>query len=301
MKKPDIFGTPVFDCINGIICLGDEINGLVLWNPATREHKVVPKPFCDLFDSVNFAFGYDHNSNDYKVVRVVTFEGHHGELILPSVVHVHVYNLSTDSWRQIDPTFDPSITYFPGDCDELYLNGVHHWPSCRSIDEHGQHCKVIVCFDMIDEVFRTIRMPDLGDISHINKIGKTSAVLSNCVALIVYDMNETVIEKTFDIWVMREYGVEESWTKQFIIKPGLIFQRTNHFVGAGELLFVGDKLLLVNGNKGQILLYDFGTQEIKNLQLRNCSDSFCVSRLMIYVESLVSVKGGNVFESLMCP
>ena len=301
MKKPDIFGTPVFDCINGIICLGDEINGLVLWNPATREHKVVPKPFCDLFDSVNFAFGYDHNSNDYKVVRVVTFEGHHGELILPSVVHVHVYNLSTDSWRQIDPTFDPSITYFPGDCGELYLNGVHHWPSCRSIDEHGQHCKVIVCFDMIDEVFRTIRMPDLGDISHINKIGKTSAVLSNCVALIIYDMNETVIEKTFDIWVMREYGVEESWTKQFIIKPGLIFQRTNHFVGAGELLFVGDKLLLVNGNKGQILLYDFGTQEIKNLQLRNCSDSFCVSRLMIYVESLVSVKGGNVFESLVCP
>ena len=76
MKKPDIFGTPVFDCINGIICLGDEINGLVLWNPETREHKAVPKPFCDLFDSVNFAFGYDHNSNDYKVVRVVTFEGH---------------------------------------------------------------------------------------------------------------------------------------------------------------------------------------------------------------------------------
>ena len=68
-------------------------------------------------------------------------------------------------------------------------------------------CKVIVCFDMIDEVFRTIRMPDLGDISHINKIGTTSAVLSNCVALIVYDMNETVIEKTFDIWVMREYGL----------------------------------------------------------------------------------------------
>ena len=77
--------------------------------------------------------------------------------------------------------------------------------------------------------------------------------------------------------------------------------QTNHFVGAGELLFVGDKLLLVNGNKGQTLLYDFGTQEIKNLQLRNCSDSFCVSRLMIYVESLVSVKGGNVFESLLCP
>jgi hypothetical protein len=149
---------------------------------------------------------------------------------------------------------------------------------------------------MIDEVFRSIRMPDLGDISHINKIGTTSAVLSNCVALIIYDMNETVIEKTFDIWVMREYGVEESWTKQFIIKPGLIFQRTNHFVGPGQLLFVGDKLLLVNGNKGQILLYDFGTQEIKNLQLRNCSDSFCVSRFMIYVETLVSVKGGNVFE-----
>ena len=39
-----------------------------------------------------------------------------------------------------------------------------------------------------------------------------------------------------------------------------------------ELLLVDDKLVLIR-DKGNILLYDFGAHEIKNLQLRNLPDS----------------------------
>ena len=67
---------------------------------------------------------------------------------------VHVYTLSTDSWKQIDTSFDRTIICFPGDyCSNEYFNGVYHWPACILLDEHGRDCEVIVCFDMRDKVF----------------------------------------------------------------------------------------------------------------------------------------------------
>ena len=88
----------------------------------------------------------------------------------------------------------------------------------------------------------------------------------------------------------REYGVEKSWTKQFVIGPLLIIPRAQQFLFDVQLLLVCDKLVMING-KGQILLYEFGAQEIKNLQLRNLPDSFFVSKPIVYMKSLVSVSG----------
>ena len=63
-----------------------------------------------------------------------------------------------------------------------------------------------------------------------------------------------------------------------------------------ELLLVDDKLVLIR-DKGNILLYNFGAHEIKNLQLRNLPDSVFLPHVITYGESLVSVTGGNVFKS----
>ena len=63
---------------------------------------------------------------------------------------------------------------------------------------------------------------------------------------------------------MNEYGIEESWTKQLVIGPLTVVY--------DELLLVDDKLVLIR-DKGNILLYNFGAHEIKNLQLRNLPDS----------------------------
>lgn len=127
LKKSILRGTYIFDCINGIICLGDETNGYILWNPAIREYKVLLKlsfhichPF-NTFPGNTFTFGYGQNSNDYKVVQIVTYSR-------DNILHpVHIYNLRTDSWRQVNTAFDPSIIHFPlYFSNEIYLNGVHH-------------------------------------------------------------------------------------------------------------------------------------------------------------------------------
>ena len=68
MKKPSLSWNYIFDYINAIILLGNEFNGLVIWNPTIREHKVViePPPCSHLpsnaeYSSTTFAFGYDQN------------------------------------------------------------------------------------------------------------------------------------------------------------------------------------------------------------------------------------------------
>ena len=90
-------------------------------------------------------------------------------------------------------------------------------------------------------------------------------------------------EKYFDIWVMREYRVEDSWTKQLVVGPLLGIHRPLQFSKNGMLLLVGDD--------GAIALYNIGSKEIRNLQIPEFPEPFIPREAMVYVESLVSLKG----------
>ena len=88
--------------------------GFVLWNSAIWQYiKVVPYAIFFSF-SANLplkkkkkihcvAFGYDHNSNDYKVVRTITYRRSTELSIIDDKYNfVYVYTFSTDFWRQIN-------------------------------------------------------------------------------------------------------------------------------------------------------------------------------------------------------
>ena len=270
-------------CINGIICVGgffvDGFQGFVLWNPATKESKVVSYPSSDC--QAMCAFGYDHNSNDYKVVWFV----YHS---------VHVYKLSTESWTQlVNTAIHVSKIISINRFEAIYLNGVHHWVGFMNngdINELGGDWdpQVIVCFDMNHEVFRVIRFPDdvfqrlrYLELVDVSTMEKTLAVLNDCLAFIVYNDESTLTEKFFDIWVIREYGVEDSWTKQLVVGPLLGIKEPLGFARNGELL--------LRGGDEAIVLYNIDSQEMKNLQCGGFP-----STAMIYVESLVSFPSGNL-------
>jgi F-box interacting protein len=280
--------------INGIICLynyplryqqpPDHLFRIVLWNPAIREFKFLPTNpvHCPSHVRLNFegfGFGYDHKSNDYKVVRIVSFWDFTPYIdwngpYCPKLVEV--YTLSTDSWRQIDAVFESDAgVHDDARNSQFYLNGAYHW--------HGyineKPSDAIVSFNMTDEVFRIIRMPDLDE---RNAIWRGYSVLNNCISMIVSYAQDTVTEKIFDIWVMREYGVKESWTKQFVIGPLSGIQFPLGFTMNDELLMVA--------RDGQLVSYNSNAQEIKSLQVR-------ATQAIVYKESLVSVMGGNVIEN----
>ncbi|XP_023890190.2 uncharacterized protein LOC112002263 [Quercus suber] len=148
--------------------------------------------------------------------------------------------------------------------EAIYLNGVHHWVGFMNngdINELGED-----------------RDPQLDDVSTMEK---TFAVLNDCLAFIVYNDESTMTEKYFDIWVMREYVVEDSWTKQLVVGPLLGIKEPLGFAKNGELL--------LRGGDEAIILYNIDSQEMKNLQCGGFP-----STAMIYVESLVSFPSGNL-------
>ena len=302
-------------CINGIICLGGCFNGgfdgFVLWNPAIRKRKVVSypsPPAAHLLPSHHFrtfyAFGCAPSFNDFKVVRIVTYNkkstSTQNAIFTDYYNFFHVYSLKADSWTQvIDPDIHHSNIRLITRCYAIYLNGFHHWLGFLDngdINEHEQNCdcEIILSFDMSndlfrimrlpDEVFRKLRFPELDNVSRMNKI---FSVFNNHLAFIVYKDEVTMTEKYFELWVMCEYGVEDSWSKQLVVGPLLGIERPLQFAKNGELLFVGDD--------DTIVLYNIGSKEIRNLQLTKFPKSFIPVQAMDYVETLVSFMGENVF------
>ena len=165
--------TNMFACINGIICIAGIFRGhygFVLWNPAIRKGKVVSYPnFPDcpahfVLTRSYYAFGFDQNSNDYKVVRVVE---HRKKFVENSITRYrnsfYVYSLRADSWTQIlgTPVQHNNIKLHSRR-NEIFFNGVHHWIGSLNSelgDSYDHH--IIMSFDMSREVFQIIRFPDM--------------------------------------------------------------------------------------------------------------------------------------------
>ncbi|XP_050282647.1 F-box/kelch-repeat protein At3g06240-like [Quercus robur] len=284
--------TNMFACINGIICIGGLFNcypsfhGFVLWNPAIREGKTVAYPITKTPDFVQakksfsfFAFGYDQISNDYKVVRVERYT-------LKSAItsyynSFYLYSLRADSWTQIFSTpFLHSNVSVDTRHDEIYFNGVHHWLGFPN-EEPGERYnnRIIISFDMSHEVFQIIRFPEFS-----TSKSERLAVFNDCLACILYGITECI---DIDIWVMREYGVEDSWTKQLVVNPPVPITCPVRFFGNGEFLLFDKNWAMV--------LYNIGSQEIRILQCTGYPNTSLPLELIDYVESLVSFTGGNVF------
>ncbi|KAK3025702.1 hypothetical protein RJ639_041707 [Escallonia herrerae] len=122
-------------------------------------------------------------------------------------VNVEIYNLSIDSWRGIDAVV-PYVWYFP--CSQLLFNGAFHWWAYD--EEHGDEWAL--SFHINKEVFQQTWLPDVCAAPDGKE--RDFLVLNESIALLLFNSSE---QTSFDVWLMTEYGVAESWTKHFTIGP----------------------------------------------------------------------------------
>ncbi|KAK9010706.1 hypothetical protein V6N11_043577 [Hibiscus sabdariffa] len=241
---------------DGIICLSDYRDDIVLCNPATRESMVLPEsslpcysPGSNLIPQTSaLGFGYDVKTHHCKVVRIVSYWEERSGSDLPHHSRVEVYSLATGSWKEIDVKVPAYVWYSP--CFETYFNGAFHW---YAIDNNRN--EVILSFHMGSEAFQAIPMPSALSLG---------------------------TEKSFEIYVMKEYGVRESWTKILTIGPLTKVEM--------PLAFWKNDEILMEGSDGLVVSYNLKTQELKDLPIYGVPKSFAT---LVYVNSLVSVKGGN--------
>ncbi|XP_052184039.1 F-box protein At3g07870-like isoform X2 [Diospyros lotus] len=161
-NKPYRFYRIVGSC-NGLICVGyscvSYANDLFLWNPSIRKIVTLPKPGIP-FEShralmLVLGFGFDPKSNDYKVVRIVYFHGRNGlHKLLPMV---ELYTLSTGTWRGISAVVPPYV--ISNFLLQANVNGAVHWIA-HNPTKIGGFRSLIVAFDLNDEVFKEMRLPN---------------------------------------------------------------------------------------------------------------------------------------------
>ncbi|KAK6915901.1 F-box domain [Dillenia turbinata] len=188
---------------NGLICFSFGMGIYIIANPSNVSYKKLPFPLNrHRRDHVVDGFGYDPDFNDFKVIRVVTKPAVNDPLRLHlESQFVEMYSLKLNSWRNVEnmPKIDVSQS-------GVFLNGAIHW--------FGLHFETVVAISLPFLDPWTIPCPDLGTYTSLS--GTHLDVSQGCLSIsMVRD------SKFLDVWLMREYGVRESWTKILCIDLSL--------------------------------------------------------------------------------
>jgi F-box interacting protein len=267
---------------DGLVCLRDYHSlNLVIWNPATKETKVVPKSSMSRFSydyriKSGIGFGFDAKTSDYKIINFFslfdTYESD-SEGNVPCYGLSEVYSLSADSWRKVDSR--------PGLIDvrdiDTYINGMTSWEAFDFDDDW----EGVLSFEMSGEVFLKTPLPD--DVLNGHVRGRRSFfVLNESIAMAFWSSDKEFVEDCYDIWLLLEVGVKDSWTRLFTVGP---------VTGTKNLLFWKNDTMFFDAYDG-LVLYNPFTKEKERI---NFPIQSYYNYSVTYMETLVSVKGGNEF------
>ncbi|PRQ30969.1 putative F-box domain-containing protein [Rosa chinensis] len=195
----------VMGSCDGLVCVKECHHGMIfLWNPRTRCAKILPCT-SEVHGKVyelgwKYGFGHDCNSDDYKVLTLSPEENTLHKMEYFSYKSM-MYTLGTDSWRRIR---DSPLGCVFVDKSATFVSGALHWMA----DQEPSLTRVIISLDLTSETYIEVPQPDYEYSSELAEVGASRG----CLCLLAYDNDEY-----YDIWVMNEYGVRESWTKSIKI------------------------------------------------------------------------------------
>ncbi|XAR55818.1 hypothetical protein NMG60_11036027 [Bertholletia excelsa] len=258
--------TPVGSC-NGLICLFRSCrygSPICPWNPATREFRILPNyrqaTRRSIWRSHTLGFGFDPASGDYKVV--VRFWRQSSPLmILPFEFWCMVtrYRISTSM---------PVIT-----------EGILHWVA-QYFSSPTECFAVVVYFDLRDEKFGQISMPNLDESVSYMRLIEFKGCLSLCAE--TSDLRPDKGDIQFNIWMKDK--LDDSWTKKLSIGPSPTFP-----IPIGNY---GNSLVVMetDGGHHKLFLHDpHAHEQRRKLPIPDVS-YVCWYEIFSYMESLVPIK-----------
>ncbi|XP_075475118.1 F-box protein At3g07870-like [Primulina tabacum] len=231
---------------NGLLCLyiaSPPKPFYAICNPICCEMITLPSLVVSapLYTYANHSgFGYCQKTKKYKVISFMYLTSLDPVTSAESKRMVaNIHTLGVDSWRRIENAPRPKHKSF----DPL-LNGVLHW-----ITDSYKPCELVSSFDLATETFKFVPPPAHFSLQYVNKISWINiGVLKDrlCICYIYEDAD-------FEVWLMGEYGVKESWTRhvsidtKFYIKLQVEdLQRPIKFLNNGDLWFISSSESLVS-------------------------------------------------------
>ncbi|XP_021735174.1 F-box/kelch-repeat protein At3g23880-like [Chenopodium quinoa] len=285
----------IVSCVNGLICLWDdtnELNPVTLWNPAIRKSYQVPF-YCNVSDSrssaclkLSFGFGFDALANDYKILRIAFCLSSFSEsrrvdrrplsfLTKPVVCSADIFSLNTKSWRCVNNFVPLQQLSVP-----VFVNGALHFLTRK---DDNQCC--IVSFSLNAETFLEMACPQGGKLN----IDSDHRIVGSSGTIFLLHQFPGY---RYDIWVMKEYNVEESWTKLLSIELDM-----HPVIGWKHLISINRNGGLILCGPGSWIGYPVvEAVEIMDLQPLG---SYFAPHAEVYSESLVLLGDDNCVTHLL--
>ncbi|KAK7303216.1 hypothetical protein RJT34_14118 [Clitoria ternatea] len=250
---------------NGLLCFAIKGDCVLLWNPSIRVSKKSPplgnnwRPGC----FTAFGLGYDHVNEDYKVVAVFCDPNQ-----FFSECKVKVYSMASHCWRKIQH-FPHGFS--PYQNSGKFVSGTLNWAANHYVGSSSLW--VIVSLDLHKETYREVLPPyyEKEDCST-----PTLGVLRGSLCM-NYDYRKT----HFVVWMMKDYGVRESWVKLVTI-PYLPNPEDFSYSGPYYISENGEVLLMFEFD---LILYDPRDNSFKYPRIESGKGWFDAE---VYVETMVS-------------
>lgn len=273
-------------CSNGVACLSsqclqiDSSRRLVLWNPSIRKTLDLPAPSSwAAIDKTLLGLGYDPQSDDYKVARVVRLKS--PEYADERPFAFQFYSLNSGSWNENADVSSSlanedtlrSITLH-GFGNPAIVNGVIHW----LLHPRENNGMLALSFDLSNNSFGELMLPECFD--------PTERIAAMSISVFKHSLSFNVLKDyggnyVCEVWVMSQYGARESWDKQYRIEM-LDIARPVVFRSNGEILMAGYA-------NSQLVSCDPQTQEIHVTGLEVLLDDYAD----YFVESLALLDRSN--------
>ncbi|KAM6570370.1 hypothetical protein CsatB_018355 [Cannabis sativa] len=213
---------------NGVICLVEEDhNEVYLWNPAIemgKHRKLPPSPYAPSRGRkysmhTLYGFGYEPLTNDLKVVAA-SYGDKQCCSFFQRGEQVAVYSLKNNSWKtMLMPDIFASYAHNDSDNDDncpkvftvekesVVVSGSIHWSIYYSRRYEGvDYYYGVVAFDLSSEEFKLIKLPS--SFKYKDSPFPQIFNMRDCLSLLTFNYSTKI-----EIWVMKEYGVWDSWTK----------------------------------------------------------------------------------------
>ncbi|KAJ4834638.1 hypothetical protein Tsubulata_020206 [Turnera subulata] len=284
------FGDFVNDCVgcsNGVLCLSTKGRGLDLVNPLLTEKCHYDYPSAAAIKTGRddtSCFYYDAPTHDFKVVILRSETGKCKSQRWDE--RLELYRLEGDNgFRMIQsyPLLDFDCNPGYDDTRPLFHNGALYW-----VGKADQRAMKIIAFNLE----RDARCDKFGLPCQQNYGGRweTLGVLDGCLTATSYYYHG----KEWEIWVMKEYGVQDSWTKLLrcetlkfseISSPGSLRPLAYSKKGNKVLL---ERELSPSRHPTQLFWYDLKRKTVAKIKIPGVPKHFKVA---VCVASLVNYKG----------
>ncbi|KAH6805433.1 hypothetical protein C2S51_030264 [Perilla frutescens var. frutescens] len=262
-KKNPYRAVWVVGSCNGIICIAIDEKDIFLWNPSTRKTKELPPAGVEMRPGFYYlwGFGYSESDDDYKVVGLFCLYGNGG--LQESIVKI--YSLRANSWKRIDD-FSCGV---PFDDTGKFANGKMHFASTPEMDFESRWN--IVSLDLKSEGYDILEQPNYGEACSNSTLG----LLGGCLSVLCEYQSRRV-----DLWVLKEYGVKESWTRVVSIP---------YLHDPGHASYLNPLLIMPNGDvllvfKTRLVVYSPKDNTLRRPRISNAHNFLEAD---IYFESLV--------------